>query len=957
MGQRAQRSRKRLPKGCHRAAKMSYNKEMKVNMDDVIRDSPPQSLKQEPIEPTWLVDEVPTPPSPLEDFSKSEKTDAPVVAVAEPPPVQNVAELMPDPKQNETLLPTEAKETFLPARSPTATLAEESHRLPCLAPEELFAALEPLVLQNDAPGCLEQCRRWKHGVEPGQHTSAAALEAFFAFNESGDTILHCVANMKPLNASAIQSRIDIAKTLVEFGAFLDARNLRNESALRVAVLNAIGVYQESQLPITQPNSEVSGTPVDRNVRLDLVRAFLSLKADVNSFDEDDSTLLMQAAASGDLDLCKLLIEHDADVRLVNRLGLQATDFAEDEHNDVYNMLKYSEGKKPQPEDGPIDISSVKKMSKRPRAPSSSMSVRSSEYGSYPNGEVPRKPVVYYGICDLKYDDRRSEGDQVKVLELGNGFASRFSGSGEQIQKTYLGSYKIANKLDRELLINNKKLTHDVLSDCGFDHLLPEQASFHRIYTPDLHKRIAETLNLDADGEDIVVLKLVNRCRGAGVIVTRTGKDLDQKLHRLLNPPVWEEEAPEFQLDAALALDTDTENCKHWWTNECPIFVAERCESSCPLKKDATETDEFDVTMRIGFVVMSTDEMDRQNFRIEFLGGYWKFPAAPIASTDVRAKCVSKAASMGTASVDPEALEKVYDELRIPLAQVFSVEMKPELKSFGNQYGRAFRSFLKMRGAIARLKKEQQEKDKGKNLHFPTKLTQKMLGSPVHRSNKSDVSAPDMAAQSHVQRQLGCKAAMLGDWIEATQIWRASLRTYSWNATSEHLIGLSHLRNNEFKSAEKHLRMSLAMDPEFKATYANLSAAYLGLEDYGYAERVAQEGLRRYPHTAECSYNFGIAIATTLSNEIGEPIGGRQKQLISRSRKAVRLLQEARDSRLVEKVKTESTCCWETLDDNNLFFLQELSRHLECDGSQEVYSGCESFGCKRSLGWTICNLRP
>merc|ERR1719199_2016285 len=74
--------------------------------------------------------------------------------------------------------------------------------------------------------------------------------------------------------------------------------------------------------------------------------------------------------------------------------------------------------------------------------------------------IGRQPVAYYAICDLKYNRQADPGHRLKILELGSGLASRFSGHGQHIPIAYKCSYFLANSLDCGPLVDNKKMTHD-----------------------------------------------------------------------------------------------------------------------------------------------------------------------------------------------------------------------------------------------------------------------------------------------------------------------------------------------------------------------------------------------------------------------------------------------------------------------------------------------------------------
>merc|ERR1740122_819472 len=95
---------------------------------------------------------------------------------------------------------------------------------------------------------------------------------------------------------------------------------------------------------------------------------------------------------------------------------------------------------------------------------------------------PPQPVVFWGICDLKYDPRRPEKDRVKVLELGDGRASRFSHDGAVIKERFSRRYYMDQTPIRcQVMVENKRFTHDKFVECGLSHLVPKQVHYPRRY--------------------------------------------------------------------------------------------------------------------------------------------------------------------------------------------------------------------------------------------------------------------------------------------------------------------------------------------------------------------------------------------------------------------------------------------------------------------------------------------
>merc|ERR1712193_361089 len=81
---------------------------------------------------------------------------------------------------------------------------------------------------------------------------------------------------------------------------------------------------------------------------------------------------------------------------------------------------------------------------------------------------------------------------------------------------------------------------------------------------------------------------------------------------------------------------------------------------------------YDGTMRVAFAlclrnssnnVASLDKMPNpQDLKVQWLGGYWKFPKGDLLCDDLRSRCVSAARTAGTTPVSPAVLHEVYAAL-------------------------------------------------------------------------------------------------------------------------------------------------------------------------------------------------------------------------------------------------------------------------------------------------------
>jgi len=604
----------------------------------------------------------------------------------------------------------------------------------------------------------------------------------------------------------------------------------------------------------------------------------------------------------------------------------------------------------------------------------------------PSDVAIRRPAAYYGICDLKYDKRRMPGQRVHLLELGSGRLSRFSGHGEHIPRRFQENYKLCRQLDRSVLVDNKKLTHDIFLECSLRHLRPKQAYFPRIYTTDLARKIAEQLR---NGNELgvctvpVVLKLLNRCRGAGVIVAHPGEDLDAALRLLLTPTEKYFSAnAKSMLRAALSSDPDSmdEHCLHWWSNECPVFVAERCEVSHPIRTErAGQWEDYDATMRVGFVLMRNDDGTEPQLTAEFLGGYWKLPSEPTTSADVRARCVSKARS-GTLPVESDDLEGVYRELRHALPKVYCFEtcsVGASIKRYGNDP--LLFSYTLARHAAGQLQREAQVKSRalasGKPVPAQNRNTLTFLDmakgrlanmsvehAPIKRwESMLDQPLPTRVVAAYIERQFGIAEANSDRWDNAETHFRRALKLHRWNATAEYLVGLWHLRMCEYAVAQNSFVRSVRLDPEFKASYVNLAFAAIAQKSYDNAASVSAAGLKRHPQAFQCSYNLGLALAFQLlhglrmakpGNERFAPTPLPDSELGPLARQSGMELRQAKEQK--EQIKT----AWSENDDVLLERMELLGRQL-ADGSAYVKQWIPLL--EESLhdahGWQLINFRP
>lgn len=568
----------------------------------------------------------------------------------------------------------------------------------------------------------------------------------------------------------------------------------------------------------------------------------------------------------------------------------------------------------------------------------------------------RTPAVFWGILDLKYDANKPVDARVRILESGDGRSSRFSGYGAAIKETVQHDLKLGETLlRRSILVENKKLTHDLIVDSGYRHVRPLQAAFPREYAPDLAQRIQRALHLEDDG--YCVLKLCNRQRGAGVIPIRFA-ELDEALEYLLVLPkdveAWLKAQP---WDWARNVDWGSfeEQLRHWWSNECPYFVVEELCCSQPTiisrgagyshdgeEQEGGKPREYDGTMRVGFSLLKDEEPDSDDdvrsgsededkvaakkargrkvprrmeifgsvgdLRVQWLGGYWKLPIEDTSSSDLRGKIVS-VAKQGTAPVPLTELHDVYAILGDVVQRMF------------NNHD------LSYRGLMARYK---DEPELGAfiiaRLALSTKprerdARQRLLGVAQTEVQKL-TGLPCSFARSYVERSYGVSEAMFGNWEAAWPWFRKSLDSMPANSTGRFLMGMCLMEfggTGNLKAAVEKMEESLLLDPDFKAPYADIGVAHLRLRDYAAAAEISQVGLSRHPATAHLEYNLACGKFVLACRE--------EEAADARGYVATKLRGEALQAFLAAKDHKSKEQQWTDLEMDMVAALQKDSRPL------------------------------
>mmetsp|Transcript_28877 Transcript_28877/g.87035 ORF Transcript_28877/g.87035 Transcript_28877/m.87035 type:complete len:288 (+) Transcript_28877:20-883(+) len=140
--------------------------------------------------------------------------------------------------------------------------------------------------------------------------------------QAGSSLLHVLVALPPCDAEIVARSLSGMRGLVDSRACLEDKTIFGETPLLLAVRAAI---------------EVSDINAQVSMRLAVVRSLLGMRADPNTRNVLDETPLMEAACTGDVELCSMLLSFNADVMVVSRSGLVAADFAGDQPR-VWELL-------------------------------------------------------------------------------------------------------------------------------------------------------------------------------------------------------------------------------------------------------------------------------------------------------------------------------------------------------------------------------------------------------------------------------------------------------------------------------------------------------------------------------------------------------------------------------------------------------------------------------------------
>mmetsp|Transcript_101585 Transcript_101585/g.296136 ORF Transcript_101585/g.296136 Transcript_101585/m.296136 type:complete len:572 (-) Transcript_101585:268-1983(-) len=464
-------------------------------------------------------------------------------------------------------------------------------------------------------------------------------------------------------------------------------------------------------------------------------------------------------------------------------------------------------------------------------------------------------VAFWGICDIKYDPRLpNPRDRVRVLELGDGRSSRFSHHGRAIKEKFDAEFCMdETPIKRAVMTENKKLTHDMFVTEGFAHLRPPTGAYPRRYHPGLAGDILCDLGIH-DNNGAVVLKLCNRSRGAGIVVAKP-VELDDVLRQLLSPPFDEgmEQWLKTRMSSALKpqwLDVMEEQHLHWWSNECPVFVAERCCHSIPVAMEGSDR-KFDGTMRVAFALYRKvgnkykAAVSVQPFEIAWLGGYWKMPkvGAEDGGDDLEGlhnRIVSSFNSVEkrTAEVSPEHLQEVFDALTPALPCIFhsgGISVHRIMNTY--QEDPLFRAF-----ALARVAATMRAGEMPKALGL-FDLARRNFKQPKQPDAEH---LPESSVLSYIERNEGVCPCLEGKWEKAEQKWRLSIRLHPLNSTAYYCMGCCHQESGQYDAAIACQLKSIGLDPDFKSPYCALGNCHMLKLEFDAAMEAGVACLQRHP---------------------------------------------------------------------------------------------------------------
>lgn len=460
--------------------------------------------------------------------------------------------------------------------------------------------------------------------------------------------------------------------------------------------------------------------------------------------------------------------------------------------------------------------------------------------------------AYFGCVDLKYD----AAGAVRILELGDGHTSAFTGEGALIPKRFAELRFLKSAVDPVLdaIIENKALTHQAVLDAGYAALRPRAAIFPKTYSAQLVRSVWEVA-----GSGPCVLKLCARQRSCGVVVVEHREELDEVLRIALgeSPPQrdsndcddsafvlatrrWATVAAEAAARSGLA-----EQLRYWASDEHGHFLAEElCASRLvPGPKGRL----YDGTLRVGFAVGSLGAP-------LLLGAYWKLP--DVAADDcgaIDARCISHTrGGAQTAPCSSEDADAVWSILQPALAEVVRPQaVTPEALS-----QRCSGDPLLLASALVRIASGLDDAAAAEDTLREAEAALAEVGR----------SAAAQRVRSYARRTRGAVIARSSrDWARAAPHFDAAIAVLPENAAAAYLHGMARFWQRDYSAAAQSLCSCVSLDPDFACAYCQLATCCLLLGDAVAAADIVEALLSKHMRLASAFQHLAMALYTQESS--------------------------------------------------------------------------------------------
>lgn len=129
-----------------------------------------------------------------------------------------------------------------------------------------------------------------------------------------------------------------------------------------------------------------------------------------------------------------------------------------------------------------------------------------------------------------------------------------------------------------------------------------------------------------------------------------------------------------------------------------------------------------------------------------------------------------------------------------------------------------------------------------------------------------------AARNH----LGVTYLAMERWADAIVALEPLLKepTYTTPYLAHNNIGWAYLKEGNLRMAEKHLRMSVFVNPRFCQGHRNLSLLAVEQRDLAAAVQHMEEAVRRCPNVAELQFQMGEVLSASSQTERAQAAFGR-----------------------------------------------------------------------------------